>query len=228
MNRPTLVGITHFRRTMKKEIILTSMAVVVLLIGIDVTTVRADSPPVSSLYTHNFNNATFFAPDGVTARASNSGYNEHIVRDICGRDWHITMGQKFGGEAYLGWNNVQSRAESSTTSFHSKYPNAFTPTTGVYYSAIGTEFTFQNALSVEFQYFTAYATGKSIYIIMSLDDGQNWTIIKSGTTLIDGGTLKHTFTEAVAGVRFAFVQNFNSFSNTNGRIKMTNVIVEVA
>lgn len=214
---------------MKKEIILTSMAVVVLLIGIDVTTVRADSPPVSSLYTHNFNNATFFAPDGVTARASNSGYNEHIVRDICGRDWHITMGQKFGGEAYLGWNNVQSRAESSTTSFQSKYPGMFFPIqAGNYYSAIGTEFTFQNALSVEFQYFTAYATGKSIYIIMSLDDGQNWTIIKSGTTLIDGGTLKHTFTEAVAGVRFAFVQNFNSFSNTNGRIKMTNVIVEVA
>jgi len=213
---------------MKKEIILTSMAAVVLLIGIDVTTVRADSPPVSSLYTHNFNNATFYATDGVTARASNSGYAEHIVRDICGRDWYVTMGQKFSGEAYLGWNNVQARAESSTASFHSKYPNAFTPTAGVYYSAIGTEFTFQNALSVEFQYFTSYLAGKPIHIVLSEDGGTNWSVIKSGTTLLDGGTLKHTFTEAVASARFAFVQNFNSFSNSNGRIKMTNVIVEVA
>lgn len=220
---------------MKKQILLlTAMTAVVLLIGIDATTVRADSPPVSSLYTHNFNNATFYAPDGVTARSSNSGYNEHIVRDICGRDWHITMGQKFGGEAYLGWNNVQSRAESSTALVHSRYQNVFTPTTGVYYSAIGTEFEFENALSVEFQYTSAYAAGKPIYILLSEDSGASWSIVLQTTTIDIFGTttpfvsVKHTFTEAVEMARFAFVQNFNSFSNSNGRIKMTNVIVEVA
>jgi hypothetical protein len=143
------------------------------------------------------------------------------------------MGQKHLGEAYLGWNNQQARAESSTTTFQSRYPGMFFPIqAGNYYSAIGSMFNFQDVLSVDFQYTTAYVYGKSIYIIMSLDDGQNWKVIKSTTTSPDvvGVTtsFKHTFVESVAVARFAFVQNFNSFSNTNGRIKMTNVIVEVA
>jgi hypothetical protein len=179
--------------------------------------------PAKFKYEHNFNNMTFYAADGVTL---NQAYGEHIIQDACGRTWHMSMGQRFSGEAYLGWNNVQARAEASTLSVQQRFPGLLDYSTGKYYSALSTNFETEKITKIRFEYTAAYAI-KPVWIAISVSGGA-WQIVLSTNTTATSGAIEYTPTETISSARVALIQNFNSYSNSNGRIKTTNVVMEVA
>ena len=178
---------------------------------------------INPYYEHNFNNMTFYGSDGITL--SNT-YGEKIVQDHCGARWHMSMGQKFSGEAYLGWNNVQSRAESSTASVQSRFPGLLDYSSGKYYSSLSMLFEINQVTKISFEYLTAYAI-KPIWIAISQNGGA-WQIVFSGTTTTTSGKVEYTPSAPLSNVRVALIKNHNSYANSNGRIKTTNVVMEVA
>lgn len=179
--------------------------------------------PARFRYEHNFNDMVFYAADGVTL---NQAYGEHVIQDACGRTWHMSMGQRFSGEAYLGWNNVQARAELSTSIVQQRFPNLLDYSAGRYYSSLSTNFETEKITKIRFEYLTAYAV-KPVWIAISVQGGP-WQIVLSANTTTTSGFLEYVPTQTITSARVALIQNFNSYSNSNGRIKTTNVVMEVA
>jgi hypothetical protein len=190
---------------------------------------------VDPLYNANFS-SSFIYKDWANQATTLETYGSKLLLDSAnGKNWMMSMGQLFNGENFFGWNANQGRAESSTALVRTRgYNSLLNPATTHFYSALEMLFSVENVTSVKFGYTSAYLANKPLMIVMQTQESGPWTIVKEGVsinTYVDNSTpqpttyFEYVSSTVIPNAKFAFIQNYNSFADGSGRLKMVNVVV---
>ena len=186
------------------------------------------------LYNANFS-SSFIYKDWANQATTLETYGSKLLLDSAnGKNWMMSMGQLFNAENFFGWNANQGRAESSTALVRTRgYNSLLNPATTHFYSSLEMLFFVENVTSIKFGYTSAYLTNKPLMIVMQTQEGGPWSIVKEGVsinTYVDSSTpqpvtyFEYVSSTVIPNAKFAFIQNYNSFADANGRLKLINVV----
>ena len=189
---------------------------------------------VDGLYNANFS-SSFIYKDWANQATTLETYGSKLLLDSAnGKNWMMSMGQLFNAENFFGWNANQGRAESSTALVRTRgYNSLLNPATTHFYSALEMLFFVENVTSIKFGYTSAYLANKPLMIVVQTQEGGPWSIVKEGVSInsyVDSTTpqpityFEYVSSTVIPNAKFAFIQNYNSFADGNGRLKMVNVV----